>query len=60
MKNSKFSQVSTKKVIFEAKKIVSTICQTPLNIFLTEDNSVGMKSLSHLIFFILHATFKKS
>ena len=28
MKNSKFSQVLTKKVIFEAKKIVSTTCQT--------------------------------
>ena len=34
MKNSKFSQVSTKKVIFEANKIVSTTCQTRLNIFL--------------------------
>ena len=34
MKNSKFSQVSTNKVIFEAKKIVSTTCQTRLNIFL--------------------------
>ena len=26
LENSKFSQVSTKKVIFEAKKIVSTTC----------------------------------
>ena len=34
MKNSKFSQVSIKKVIFEAKKIVSTTRQTRLNIFL--------------------------
>ena len=34
IKNSKFLQVSTKKVIFEAKKIVSTTCQTRLNIFL--------------------------
>ena len=33
MKNSKFSQVLTKKVIYEAKKIVSTTCQTLLNIF---------------------------
>ena len=34
MKNSQFSQVSIKKVIFEAKKIISTTCQTRLNIFL--------------------------
>ena len=33
MKNSKFLQVLTKKVIFEAKTIVSTTCQTRLNIF---------------------------
>ena len=32
MNNSKFSQVSTKKVIFVSKKIVSTTCQTRLNI----------------------------
>ena len=34
MKNLKFSQVSTKKVIFEAKEIVSTAFQTRFNIFL--------------------------
>ena len=57
-------------MIFEAKKIVSTTCQTRLSIFCliyfgsrtrenkTEDNAVGIESLSHLVFFILHATFK--
>ena len=51
-------------MIFEAKKIVSTTCQTRLNIFCsipfgsrtreskTEDNVVGMESLSHLVVFL--------
>ena len=71
MKNSKCSQVSTKKVIFEAKKIVSTTFQTRLNIFFsiphgsqtreskTEDNAVGMESLSHLVFFYLARNISK-
>ena len=72
MKNSKFSQISTKKVIFEAKKIVSTTCQTRLNIFSsipfgsrtrgskTKDNAVGMESLCHLGFFLSCTPYLKN
>ena len=63
MKNSNFLQVSTKKVIFEAKKFFLTTFQTRLYIFCsipfgsrtrvseTEDNAVGTEWLSYLVFF---------
>ena len=58
MKNSKFSQDQTKKMIFKAKKIVSLPAKHVQTFFClgrtreskTEDNAVRMESVCHLVF----------